>query len=83
MLGLLLVVEVLFRTLPVDFFRQISPFLPATAGHQLLVTQASIEQSRAISSAPVLDPWVGFTVMAAWVAVALAVAALQLRRRDA
>jgi ABC-2 type transport system permease protein len=82
-LGLLLVVEVLFRTLPVYFFRQVSPFLPSTAGHQLLATQASIEQARATSSAPVLDPWVGFSVMAAWVAVALVVAAVQLRRRDA
>ncbi|MGZ4631258.1 MAG: ABC transporter permease subunit [Actinomycetes bacterium] len=82
-LGLLLVVEVLFRTLPVDFFRHISPFLPATAGHQLLATQASIEQARATSSGPVLDPWAGFAVMAVWVAVVLAVAAVQLRRRDA
>ncbi len=82
-LGLLLVVEVLFRTLPVDFFRQVSPFLPATAGHQLLVTQSSIEQARATTSATVLEPWVGFSVMVAWVAVALAVAAVQLRRRDA
>ncbi|MGZ4637485.1 MAG: ABC transporter permease subunit [Actinomycetes bacterium] len=82
-LGLLLVVEVLFRTLPVDFFRHISPFLPATAGHQLLATQASIEQARAMSSGPVLDPWAGFAVMAVWVTVVLAVAAVQLRRRDA
>jgi len=82
-LGLLLVVEVLFRTLPVHLLRQVSPFLPATAGHQLLVTQSSIDQARATSSAPVLDPWVGFTVLVAWVAVALAVAAVQLRRRDA
>jgi ABC-2 type transport system permease protein len=80
---LLLVVEVLFRTLPVDFFRQVSPFLPATAGHQLLTTQDSIDQAHATSDATVLDPWVGFTVLLAWVAVALAVAAVQLRRRDA
>jgi ABC-2 type transport system permease protein len=82
-LGLLLVVEVLFRTLPGDFFRQVSPFLPATAGHQLLVTHASIEQARATSTAAVLDPWAGFVVMTAWVVVALTVAAFQLRRRDA
>lgn len=82
-LGLLLVVEVLFRTLPVHFFREVSPFLPATAGHQLLATHASIAQARATSSSPVLDPWVGFGVMVAWTAVALVVAAVQLRRRDA
>lgn len=82
-LGLLLVVEVLFRTIPGDFFRTVSPFLPATAGHQLLVPQASIDQARAVATAPVLDPWVGFGVMSAWVAVLLVVAAVLLRRRDA
>ena len=82
-LGLLLVVEVMFRTLPSDFFRQVSPFLPATAGHQLLATRESIEQARASSDAVVLGPWTGFAVMAAWVAVVLTAAAVQLRRRDA
>jgi ABC-2 type transport system permease protein len=82
-LGLLLVVEVMFRTIPADFFRNISPFLPGTAGHQILATSSGIEQARASSSAPVLDPWVGFGVMALWVAVLLAVAAVLLRRRDA
>jgi ABC-2 type transport system permease protein len=81
-LGLLLVVEVMFRTIPADFFRNVSPFLPGTAGHQLLATQAGIEQARATSSAPVLDPWTGYGVMLAWVAVLLAVAAVLLRRRD-
>jgi ABC-2 type transport system permease protein len=82
-LGLLLVVEVMFRTIPANFFRNVSPFLPGTAGHQLLVTQASIEQARATAGAPVLDPWTGYGVMLAWVAVLLAVAAVLLRRRDA
>lgn len=82
-LGLLLVVEVMFRTIPADFFRNVSPFLPGTAGHQLLSTQASIDQARATSSAAVLDPWVGFGVMMIWVVVLLAAAAVLLRRRDA
>jgi ABC-2 type transport system permease protein len=82
-LGLLLVVEVLFRTIPADFFRNVSPYLPGTAGHQLLVTQAAIDQARAASSTPVLDPWTGYAVMLAWVAALLVVAAVLLRRRDA
>lgn len=82
-LGLVLMVEVMFRTTPADFFRNVSPFLPGTAGHQLLVTQASIEQARVMSSAPVLDPWTGYGVMRGWVAVLLAVAAVLLRRRHA
>ena len=82
-LGLLLVVEVLFATVPATFFRNVSPFLPGTAGHQLLASQASIELARATSSAPVLDPWTGYGVMLVWVVVLLAVAAVLLRRRDA
>jgi ABC-2 type transport system permease protein len=82
-LGLLLVVENLFRAIPADFFRNVSPFLPATAGHQITATRATIEQARATSSAPVLDPWLGYGVMFLWVAVLLAVAAVLLRRRDA
>ena len=82
-LGLLLVVEVLFRTIPADVFRTVGPYLPGTAGHQLLVTQAAIDQTRAASSAPVLDPWTGYAVMLAWVAALLVVAATLLRRRDA
>jgi MYXO-CTERM domain-containing protein len=31
----------------------------------------------------VLDPWTGYAVMLAWLAVLLAVAAVLLRRRDA
>jgi ABC-2 type transport system permease protein len=82
-LGLLLVVEVLFRTIPADFFRTVSPFLPGTAGHQLLATRESIEAARLATSAPVLDPWTGYGVMLVWVAVLLTVAAVLLRRRDA
>jgi ABC-2 type transport system permease protein len=82
-LGLLLVVEVLFRTVPGDFFRTVSPFLPGTAGHQLLATRDSIEAARLATSAPVLDPWTGYGVMLVWVAVLLTVAAVLLRRRDA
>ena len=82
-LGLLLVVEVLFRTIPADVFRTVSPYLPGTAGHQLLATQAAIDHARAASSAPVLDPWTGYAVMLTWVAALLVVAAVLLRRRDA
>ncbi len=82
-LGLLLVVEVLFRTIPADFFRTVSPFLPGTAGHQLLATRDSIEAARLATSAPVLGPWTGYGVMLGWVAVLLTVAAVLLRRRDA
>jgi ABC-2 type transport system permease protein len=82
-LGFLLVVENVFRAIPADFFRNVSPFLPATAGHQITMTQTTIDAARLTSNAPVLDPWVGYGVMVLWVAVLMAVAAVLLRRRDA
>jgi ABC-2 type transport system permease protein len=82
-LGLLLVVENVFRAIPATFFRNVSPFLPSTAGHQITTTQATIDQLRATSTATVLDPWQGYGVMILWVVVLLAVAAVLLRRRDA
>jgi ABC-2 type transport system permease protein len=87
-LGLLLVVQTVFQQIPATFFRNVSPFLPGTAGQQVTQTQASIDQARAASqalgrTAAVLDPWQGYGVMMLWVVVLLAVAAVLLRRRDA
>jgi len=84
-LGLLLVVETVFSAIPAAFFRKISPFLPSTAGQQIVTTQSSIDQTRAAvgTARVVLDPWQGYGVMMLWVVVLLAVAAVLLRRRDA
>lgn len=87
-LGLLLVVENVFRAIPATFFRNVSPFLPSTAGQQITTSQATIDQTRATNellgrTAAVLDPWQGYGVMLLWVVVLLAVAAVLLRRRDA
>jgi ABC-2 type transport system permease protein len=82
-LGLLLVVENVFRAIPAAFFRNVSPFLPSTAGTQITTSQASIDQARAASTATVLDPWQGYGVMILWVVVLVIVAAVLLRRRDA
>jgi ABC-2 type transport system permease protein len=82
-LGLLLVVEGVFAAIPATFFRDVSPFLPSTAGRQIITTQASIDQLRVAATAPVLEPWQGYGVMILWVVVLLAVAAVLLRKRDA
>lgn len=73
-LGLLLVVETIFQAFPVRFFEAVSPYLPSTAGGRLL--QAAVEE-------PELTPWQGYGVLVAWGLVALAAAAVLLRRRDA
>ncbi|MGV8978155.1 MAG: ABC transporter permease subunit [Cellulomonas sp.] len=85
-LGLLLVVENVFRGIPAAFFQNVSPFLPSTAGQQIISTQESIDRLRAAAAGTgraVLDPWQGYGVMMLWVVVLLAVAAVLLRRRDA
>ena len=84
-LGLLLVVETVFSAIPATFFRKISPFLPSTAGQQIVASQSSIDQTRAAvgTARVVLDPWQGYGVMMLWVVVLLAVAAVLLRRREA
>jgi ABC-2 type transport system permease protein len=82
-LGLLLVIEGVFQVIPATFFRDVSPFLPSTAGRQIFSTQAAIDQLRLTSTGPVLEPWQGYGVMILWVVVLLAVAAVLLRKRDA
>lgn len=82
-LGLLLVVENVFLLIPLDFFREVSPFLPSTAGSQLMMPQAQIDLMATTATGTVLSPWEGFAVLVAWVVVLLGTSAVLLRRRDA
>lgn len=82
-LGLLLVVENVIGAIPLAFFEQISPFLPATAGGKLLMNDQTLALLAAASPGVDLAPWQGYAVMLAWVAALLAGAAVLLRRRDA
>ena len=79
-LGLLLVIEGLFGLIPLAFFREVSPYLPSTAGSQVMTPSGLAD---AMSGGDALGPWQGYGVMLAWVAVILAAAAVLLRRRDA
>ncbi|WP_298459509.1 ABC transporter permease subunit [uncultured Cellulomonas sp.] len=79
-LGLLLVVEPLFGNIPLAFFREVSPYLPSTAGSRVMMPD---EFNAALGGEAALGPWQGYGVMLAWVAVVLAIAAVLLRRRDA
>jgi ABC-2 type transport system permease protein len=79
-LGLLLVVETVFSLIPLAFFREVSPFLPSTAGSQVMLPELLGAGS---GEGTDLGPWQGYGVMLAWVAVVLAVAAVLVRRRDA
>ncbi|NCT91178.1 ABC transporter permease subunit [Cellulomonas sp. APG4] len=82
-LGLLLVVETVFQSIPHAFFQNVSPFLPGTAGSKLMMDDAGLEMAASMTSGPQLTPWQGYGVMLAWVVVLLATAAVLLRRRAA
>lgn len=73
-LGLLLVLENVLSNIPVTFVEAISPYLPSTAGMQV-VWEPSADAT--------LGPWQGYAVLVAWGLVALTAAAVLLRRRDA
>ena len=79
-LGLLLVVETLFAVIPLAFFREVSPYLPSTAGSQVMLPA---ELEGAMGAPSPLGPWEGYAIMLAWVFAVLAVAAVLMRRRDA
>ena len=73
--AVILVLPVLFGEALGNWGKEVAQFLPSQAG-------ASFSTSIPESSYS-LSPWVGLLVLAGWVAVALAVAAGVLRRRDA
>jgi ABC-2 type transport system permease protein len=78
-LGLLLVVETVFSLIPLAFFREVSPYLPSTAGSQVMLPEALAGEM----GGGTLGPWQGYGIMLGWVAVILAIAAALMRRRDA
>lgn len=73
-LGLLLVVEGILSMIPWTFFEKISPYLPMSAGSQLVQNGGPDA---------VLSPWQGYGVLVAWGVLAVTAACLLLRRRDA
>lgn len=82
-IGLLLIVETAFASIPWRPLQTISPFLPSTAGGRLTQDSATIEAMDQFSEFATLTPWQGYGVLMGWVVVLLAVAAVLLRRRDA
>ncbi|MCW2964483.1 MAG: putative transporter transrane protein [Actinomycetia bacterium] len=71
--AILFVLPPLMNVLPSSWNDAISPYLPSNAGSAIMQTG---------SPAHTLAPWTGLGLFAAYTAVALAIAAIQLRRRD-
>ena len=71
--GILFVLPPLMNVLPSSWNNAISPYLPSNAGQAIMQSG---------SPAHTLAPWTGLGVFAAYTAVLIAFAAIQLRRRD-
>lgn len=74
LVGLLLVLPTIGRVLPSDWQQNVIPYLPSNAGGALFSLKPD---------PGTLAPWTGFGVMCLWAVVAVAAAALLVRRRDA
>ncbi len=72
--GLLLVVPLIVGLLPGSISTSLGRYLPSSAGDAFTASVAKPDT---------LSPWAGLAVLVAWVLVALAAAAVSLRRRDA
>ncbi len=72
--GLVLILPSVSELLPDSWQPHIVPYLPSNAGSQL--ASASPDPTG-------LAPWTGFGVLCAWIAVAIVIGAVLLRRRDA
>lgn len=84
LMAFLLVIEAAFAVVPLRVLQEISPFLPGTAGAQLLYSEETLAAMRQVNPVgAVLDPWVGYGILVAWVAVVMVAALALLRRRDA
>lgn len=83
MIALLLVVENVLTLIPLRAIEVISPFLPSTAGRNVLFDEEMLATVHAATTGAQLTPWQGYAVLVAWVVALLALAAVLLRRRDA
>jgi ABC-2 type transport system permease protein len=76
LVALLLVLPGILSAIPTDWVRDLSQFLPSSAGDRLVIGDA-------MGGEFLLSPWQGFAVLVAWVVVAWIGAAVVLKRRDA
>lgn len=84
LMGLLLVVEPVLAAVPLRVLQEISPFLPSTAGQQLLFDDQTLAAQEGLRQYGAhLEPWAGYGILVAWAVAALVLAGWLLRRRDA
>jgi len=71
--AIVFVLPPLMNVLPASWSNAISPYLPSNAGRAIMQTG---------HPANTLGPWTGLAVLAGYTALTIAIAAVQLRRRD-
>jgi ABC-2 type transport system permease protein len=74
LLGLVLVLPVLVNVLPAGWTGHLAPYLPNSAGQAIMLV---------MPTSGFLAPWAGLGVFTAYIAVAIAAAAVSLAKRDA
>ena len=72
--GILLVLPILGDVLPASWASHVTPYLPSNAGQAIMALQAAPNT---------MAPWTGFALFVGYAAVAVAIAAVLLKRRDA
>jgi ABC-2 type transport system permease protein len=72
--GILLILPVLGEVLPADWASHVTPYLPSNAGQAVMQLH---------SDPNTLAPWTGFGLFVGYAVVAVMIAAVLLRRRDA
>jgi len=83
-LGALLILPIMFSAIPWEPLHKIMPFLPNVAGAQITQTNDQIAAMAAAQPDVItLSAWEGFGVLAGYVVILLAAAAVLLKRRDA
>lgn len=82
-LGLLVIITNIFL-FPWKPMAMVGPFLPSNAGTRIMMTQEQLDtiSQNSVGVAP-LEPWQGYGVLLAWVAILLTAAAVLVRHRDA
>jgi ABC-type transport system involved in multi-copper enzyme maturation permease subunit len=73
-IAVVLILPVLFGNVLGNWGKHVAQFLPSEAGGSFI---------RSLHQPITLTPWAGLGVMIAWTALAIGIAAVQLRRRDA
>lgn len=75
LVGVLLVLPAISAALPTSWQNNVVPYLPSYAGQALYTL--------GVGEHPMMAPWPGFALYVGYAALALAAAAISLRRRDA